>query len=58
MFGEYLVNYFKLDSKIPRLSKYILLRSQINKIALVYYFIYLYIVIVIFILINIYMFIL
>ena len=43
MFGEYLVNYFKLDSKIPRLSKYILLRSQINKIALVYYFIYLYI---------------
>lgn len=56
MFGEYLIKYFKLESKLPQFSKYILLRSKINKTALVFYFIYIYIVVIIFIIINIYMF--
>lgn len=56
MFGEYLVNYFQLEHKFPKLSKYIQLRSKLSKTALIIYFIYIYLVVIIFIIINIYMF--
>ena len=51
MFGEYLVNYFQLEHKFPKLSKYIQLRSKLSKTALIIYFIYIYLVVIIFIII-------
>nr|YP_009652982.1 hypothetical protein [Taiwanofungus camphoratus]QCG70020.1 hypothetical protein [Taiwanofungus camphoratus]UKQ56110.1 hypothetical protein [Taiwanofungus camphoratus]WRO45221.1 hypothetical protein [Taiwanofungus sp. YW-2023a] len=57
LFGEYLINYFKLDQRYPKLAKYIKLRQKVNKYYLIVNFIIIYLIIIIYIVLNFYMFI-
>ena len=38
LFGEYILNYFKLESKWPKLAKYIKLKQKVNKYYLIFNF--------------------
>lgn len=55
LFGEYIINYFKLDERYPKLSKYILYRQTFNKYYLIFNFIIIYLILILYIMLNFYM---
>lgn len=56
LFGDYLIDKFKLESKYPKLAKFIQLRKKINESYLKFNIILLFIFIIFAIIINLYMF--
>lgn len=56
LFGEYILNYFKLESKWPKLAKYIKLKQKVNKYYLIFNFFMVYLIIFAFVIINLFMF--
>nr|YP_010130255.1 hypothetical protein KQ422_mgp043 [Clavaria fumosa]QPZ51157.1 hypothetical protein [Clavaria fumosa] len=55
LFGEYLINYFKLDQRYPKLVKYIKLRQTFNKYYLIINIIIIYLILILYIVLNFYM---
>lgn len=53
LFGEYLINKLKLETRFPRLAKYIKIRQTLNKYYLFFNILLIYLIIIIFIFINI-----
>lgn len=58
LIGDFLINKFNLDTRYPRLSKYIRMKEKLNKYYLKYYIILLYIIVILCLCGNIYMFLL
>ena len=56
LFGEYIINLFKLEEKYPKLAKYINLRKTFNRYYLIVNIIMIYLITTVFIGINLYMF--
>ena len=57
LFGDYLINYFKLEERFPKLAKYIQLRQKIQRYTLIFHMFMVYLILIVFIIINAYMFI-
>jgi hypothetical protein len=53
IYSDYLINYFNLEVKFPRINKLLLLRKKINKYSLLYYIIMISIVILILVILDI-----
>lgn len=58
LIGESLINKLNLDTRYPRLSKYIRMKEKLNKYYLKYYIILLYTIVILCLCGNIYMFVL
>jgi hypothetical protein len=56
LIGDQLINFFKLETKYPKLAKYIKLKQTLNKHYLRFYIVLFYILFLLLISINIYMF--
>lgn len=55
-FGDYLISILKLETRYPRLAKFIQLRKKVNKYFLVYNIVFIYFMLISYICINIFMF--
>ena len=55
-FGEFLIDYFKIDSNYPKIAKFILLKKRLNKHYLIFYIIIIIIIFTVIITGNLYMF--
>lgn len=55
LFGKYIINYFKLEEKYPKLAKYIRLRQTFNKYYLIINIIIIYLILILYIVLNFYM---
>jgi len=56
LIGDHLIHYFELDSKYPKLAKYIKIQLTFRKYQLRFYIAYFYFIILILICVNIFMF--
>jgi len=56
LLGDQIINLLKLESKYPKLAKYIKFKQTLNKYYLRFYIIFLYILILLLISVNIFMF--
>jgi len=56
LIGDQLINFFKLETKYPKLAKYIKLKQTLNKHYLRFYIVLFYILLLLLISINIFMF--
>lgn len=56
LFGDYILNILNLESKFPKLARYIKYRKTINKYYLIFNFIFLYLWVIFYLLVNIVMF--
>ena len=56
LFGDYLIRIFKLETRYPRLAKYIIFRQKVNNYFLVYNIVFTYFMLISYICINIFMF--
>jgi len=54
VYSDYLIKYFNLETKFPKINKYLLLRNKINKYSLLYYIVMIFIVILILIIFDLY----
>lgn len=54
-YGNMIINYFNLESKFPKLAKFIQIRSKISDKFIKFQIVYIYVTSIIFIVINIYM---
>ena len=57
LFGEYIINKLQLETKYPKLARFIQIRQKINKYFIIYNIIFIYFVLIAFICLNIFMFI-
>jgi len=55
LIGDYLIDKFKIETKYPKLSKYIRIKQTLNKHYLMFYIIMFYIIVIVFIIVNVYM---
>jgi hypothetical protein len=55
LFGDYLINKLKLESRYPRISKYIRMKERLNKYYLMFYIVLFYFLLIFCIIGNIYM---
>ena len=54
LFGSYLIDFFKLDVKFPKLAKILTLRKKVSNFYVTYNIIFLYLLIISLILVNLY----
>ena len=57
LFGEYIINKLQLETKYPKLARFIQIRQKFNKYFIIYNIIFIYFVLIAFICLNIFMFI-
>ena len=56
IFGEYLIKYFKLEERFPKLAKYLKIRQSFSKFYVISYVVLLYIITIFFVCVNLFMF--
>jgi hypothetical protein len=56
LIGDHLINYLKLETKYPKIAKYIKFKQTINKLYLNFYIVYFYFILILIICVNIFMF--
>ena len=56
LFGDYLISKLQLETRYPRLAKFIQIRQKVNKYFLVYNIVFTYFMLISYICINIFMF--
>lgn len=57
LYGEYLIKYFKIEDRFPKIAKFINFRRKMNNYYLIGNFIFIYLIIFIYVTINLFMFI-
>ena len=55
LIGDFVINKLSLNTKYPKLSKYIKIKQTLNKGYLIFYIILLFLITIIYIIYNIYM---
>ena len=55
LFGQYLIDYFNLEKRYPKLARYLKLKQTLNKYYLIFNIIYIYLILILFIVLNTFM---
>lgn len=56
LFGEYLVQKLQLETRLPKLARYLKMRQKINKYFILYNVIFIYFILIAYICLNVFMF--